>query len=253
MTHVVRTFATSALALALFVSIAGAQKPAESGDAKPIAATHRAPTTIQTIFLANAVEQNDLNDIQTALRNTLPEARIYGSASQDAITLRATAEEIEAARQLVAALDRPRKLYRLTYTIADFEGNKRTGERKFVLLAVAGKRTVFKQGSRLPVVTGAYAASKSDLSTQMQYVDVGLSIEATVSGSPEELRLFTKIEQSSPSEEKPAPGTQDPTFHQTALEESAELTPGKSLVLGSLDLPEATHRQQIEIAAELVR
>ncbi len=121
-------FVVLALAFALMPPRAGAQTKPEDNqpcEAKPAAPT--APETVQTFFLNNASEQNDLNDIQTDLRNVLHRAMIYGVLSQNAITVRATPEDLETARKLVADLDRPRKLYRLTYTITDIDGGKRVG------------------------------------------------------------------------------------------------------------------------------
>ena len=45
---------------------------------------------VQTFYLTNAWQQNDLNDVQTALRNVLPNAKVYGVASQNAIVMRGT-------------------------------------------------------------------------------------------------------------------------------------------------------------------
>jgi hypothetical protein len=74
-----------------------------------------------------------------------------------------------------------------------------------------------------------------------------------VNGSPDALDLHTKIEQSSLAEEKSASAPLDPVVRQTALDESSVLSPGKPLVLGSLDLPGTTRSQDIEVVAELVR
>ena len=43
---------------------------------------------MQTFYLTNAWQQNDLNDVQTALRNVLPNAKVYAVASQNAIVMR---------------------------------------------------------------------------------------------------------------------------------------------------------------------
>ena len=39
---------------------------------------------VQTFYLTNAWQQNDLNDVQTALRNVMTNAKVYGVASQNA-------------------------------------------------------------------------------------------------------------------------------------------------------------------------
>src|SRR6201996_157101 len=43
---------------------------------------------VQTFYLSNTAQQNDLNDIQTALRNLLVNAKLYGVPSQSAIVMR---------------------------------------------------------------------------------------------------------------------------------------------------------------------
>jgi general secretion pathway protein D len=63
---------------------------------------------VQTFYLANAWQQNDLNDVQTALRNVLPNAKVYGVQSQNAIVMRATPDELLLAAKLIDDLDKPR-------------------------------------------------------------------------------------------------------------------------------------------------
>lgn len=243
--------AACALAPIMLAPHAGAQtnaagsQPCEARPTPP-------PETVQTFFLNNATEQNDLNDISTDLRNVLPKARIVPEQGQNAITVRATEEDMAAAQKLIAELDRPRKLYRLTYTITEFENGKRTGSQHFVLLAVAGERTIFKQGSKVPIVTGTVEKETTAQSSEIQYLDIGLSIEATVSGSPENLMLRSKVEQSSLAGEKAATIAPDPVVQQTVLQGSSELAENNPLVLGSLDISGTTRRQEIEVVAELV-
>ena len=63
---------------------------------------------VQTFYLTNAWQQNDLNDVQTALRNVLPNAKVYGVASQNAIVMRGTPDKLLLAEKLVDDLDKPR-------------------------------------------------------------------------------------------------------------------------------------------------
>ena len=240
--------AALALAFVMMPLRAGAQTSPDT--TKPCDAKPAPPETVQTFFLTSTSDQNDLNDIQTDLRNNLPRARIYGLPPQDAITVRATAEDMETAQTLIAALDRPKKLYRLTFTITDIDSGKRTGSQEFVVLALPGRSSNLKQGMRVPIVTGKEEGPGA--TAQMQYVDVGLSIEAFVTGTPGGLTLHAKVEQSSLAEEKPS-ATQDPVMRQTVLDDSSELTPGKPLVLGSLAFPGTARRQEIAVTAELVR
>ena len=63
---------------------------------------------VQTFYLTNAWQQNDLNDVQTALRNVMPNAKVYGVQSQNAIVMRGTPDELLLAQQLIDDLDKPR-------------------------------------------------------------------------------------------------------------------------------------------------
>jgi type II secretory pathway component GspD/PulD (secretin) len=240
----------AAFALAFAVPTAGAQTQPSTSDSQ------RKPNneSVQTFYIANG-DMNALNDIQTALRNMFPQARIYGSITQAGITVRATPEDMNGVQKLIATLDQPRKVYRLTYTITDVDAGKRTGAQHFTVLAAVGQRSILKQGSRIPVVTGVSGEHRDNqnLTSQMQYVDAGLSIEATVSGSADSLTLRSKIEQSSPADELPVSSTHNPRFRQTVLDETLQLAQGKPLVLGSFDFPGSTRHQEVEVVAELVR
>jgi type II secretory pathway component GspD/PulD (secretin) len=244
--------AAAALVVALLPPVAGGQTKPE--DAQPCEArlmAQAAPETVRTIFLTNASEPGDFNDIQTDLRNALPKAKIFAIQAQNAITIRATAEDMEIAQKLIADLDQPRKLYRLTYTITDIDAGKRGGSQQFTVLVRPGEKSTFKQGSRVPIVTGTYDGQPPG--TQVQYQDIGLSISAQVSGSPDSLIVHTKIEESSLGEEKSVAAAQDPVVHQTVFDEPSVLSNGKPLVLGSVDLPGTTQSQEIKVVAELVR
>lgn len=63
---------------------------------------------VQTFYLSNSAQANDLNDIQTALRNVLSNAKLYGVPSQNAIVMRATPDELLLAQKLVNDLDKAR-------------------------------------------------------------------------------------------------------------------------------------------------
>lgn len=63
---------------------------------------------VETFYLTNAWQQNDLNDVQTALRNVLTNVKVYGVASQNAIVIRGTPDELLLAQKLVNDLDKAR-------------------------------------------------------------------------------------------------------------------------------------------------
>jgi general secretion pathway protein D len=63
---------------------------------------------VQTFYLSNAWQQTDLTDVQTAIRNLLPNAKVYAVASQNAIVMRATPDELLLAEKLINDLDKAR-------------------------------------------------------------------------------------------------------------------------------------------------
>lgn len=86
----VSVLAGIALALTIFVPCAGAK--AQDTEAKPAEA--KLPGTVETLYLTNSTSVNDLNDVLTDLRNMLPRAKLYGIQSQNAISIRATTEDL---------------------------------------------------------------------------------------------------------------------------------------------------------------
>ena len=230
--------------LALFTQGARAQQPA---DLKSNAASY------QTLYLTNLTGQSDANDIQTALRNMLPEARLFYVPSQSALCIRGTSEDLSLAQKIISDLDRNKKIYRLTYTITEVEGGKRAAPQHFSIIVASGSKTDLKQGSKVPIVTGTTDTGPGSLTSQVQYQDVGIMIEASLSAYTDGVRLHTKIAEASVADEKSGIGVQDPIFRQTSLEGTSTLALGKPLVLGSLDLPGSTRHQEVEVVAEVVR
>ena len=105
----------------------------------------------------------------------------------------------------------------------------------------------------MPVVTGDINDKAAPPNSQVQYVDVGLNVEATLGSYSDGLKLQTKIEQSTVADEKSGVGSQDPILHQTLLETTAALHPDKPLIVGSLDIPGSTRHRQVEVVSELVQ
>jgi general secretion pathway protein D len=65
-------------------------------------------SAVQTFYLTNAWQQNDLTDIQTAIRNVITGIKIYGVPSQNAIVIRGTPDELMLAQMLINDLDKAR-------------------------------------------------------------------------------------------------------------------------------------------------
>jgi hypothetical protein len=211
--------------------------------------TKSSPEIYETIYLTNLTQQNDANELLTDLRNMLPSAKTYYVQSQSAISIRASAEDIALARKMLSDLDKTKKIYRLTYTMTEKDNGKTIGVQHFSMIVASGSMSVLKQGSRVPVGTNTSSAG----SNEVTYLDLGQEIQASLDGYLDGVRLRTKVVQSSIAEEKSSIGTQDPIIRQTTLEGTSTLVQGKTLVLGTLDVPGSTRQQEVEVVSEFVR
>jgi type II secretory pathway component GspD/PulD (secretin) len=209
---------------------------------------------VQTFYLNNATQVNDANEITVALRNLLPpDVKTYLAPNQNAIMMRATADELALAQKIISDLDRPKKTYRLTYTTVETEGSKRVGVQHFAMVVAAGQRTVMKQGSKVPIATGSYSASgNTGAQTQITYLDVGMNFDVTLDELANGARLRSKVEQLSIAEQTSGVGVADPIIRQSTLEGTSFLTLGKPLVLGSIDIPGSTRHLDVEVVMEQV-
>lgn len=212
-------------------------------------ADSRRAEAVRTFTIHHLTAPSDLSDLANDLRNMLPGMRIYGSSPSAVISVRGTAEEIEQAQRLITDMDRPRDAYRLTYTITEKDGGRSGQQQHVSLIVLDGNRTDLKQGDRIPIVTGTTEKEAQGSNSQVQYLDVGMSVEVSL----ENARLRTKIEQTAVSEEKSGVGAQDPIVRQTKWEGASPLVEGKPVLLGSLDVPGTTRHREIEVLAERIQ
>jgi hypothetical protein len=152
--------------------------------------------------------------------------------------------------------ERVPQTYRLTYTITESDGAKRLGTQHFsVTVNPDTKDAEVKLGSRVPIATGSYnvGSQTTPANVQFQYVDVGLNIAARVREFSAGVEVYSKLEQSSVAEEKSTIGSNDPVIRQATVQNTAMLTPGKPVMLGSLDVPGSTRHLDIEVVLEIVK
>lgn len=207
----------------------------------------------QTFFLHHAAERDQATEIVSVLRNELSSARVMYVDTQRAISVEATANDMATAQKIVADLDRPIATWRLTYTLTQSDGGQPAGTpQRVTVIITQGSRTNLKLGTKVPLVTGS-TGKDSDPSTQVQYIDTGLNLDAKIEGASDTPLLETSVEQSSVADERSGIGTQDPMIHQTKLEEQVNLAEGKTITIGTLDLPGSTRQEKVEVTAERVR
>jgi Bacterial type II/III secretion system short domain len=251
-------FARGIFGVTLALVLSGQGAPAQTTDSaaskqdNPPARVDTRP--YQAFYLATSSQQNDANEVVVAIRNILPpEIKVYLVPSQNAIVVRATPDQLVLVQKIINDLDRPRKAYRLVYTITEMDGDKRIGSQRFAMIVAAGQRTTLKEGSKVPIETGSFAANSSGTQTQMTYLDVGMNFDATLDEFANGVRLRSKVEQLSVAEPMTGVNFRDPVIRQSVLEGTSFLVLSKPLILGSMDVPGSTRHLDIEVVMELVR
>ena len=206
---------------------------------------------VHTFYLTNVTNQNDANELSTLLRNMVrPEDRVYFLPSKNAIVLRGSQDDITLAQHLIAELDRPKKVYKLTYTLTEVESGKRIGVQHFDVVVLSGQKVFLKQGSKVPIVTGTTENGTKAPSNQFTYLDVGINIDAEVIQGGDRVTLKTKVERSSVAEEASVFGAQDPVIRQAVVEGEVNLQDGKPLIIGSMDVVGSTRHIDIDVVAQ---
>lgn len=211
---------------------------------------------VQTFYLSNASTANDGNEVLTGLRLILdPTVKLYLIPSQNAIAINALPDELTLAGKLIADWDHPRRAYRLTYTIAESDGGKRVGVQHFVMDVVSGDRTTLKNGSKVPVITGSYNADTSKgavgSQTQFTYLDIGILIDATLTGTAAGGVLKSSVEQSSIAPDKSS--VDDPVVREAKLEGIYNLPLGREVPLGAIDVAGSTRHLDISCRLDPVQ
>lgn len=238
-----------AAVLAIALTGAGAHAQTEDTTTKPIS------YTTQVFYLSNISTVNEATEVVTAIRNMLdPHDKVFLVQAQNALFVQGPPDHLLLAKKLLDDLDHPRKTYRLTYTITEVDDGKRAGTQHYSMVLVSGQRTAMKQGSKIPVATGTVSENGSIATqTQFTYLDIGLNFDATLDESVNGVRLRSKAEQSSLGADKTIAGVTEPVVRQTVLEGTSILTPGKPLILGTLDIPDSTRRLDIEVVMDVVK
>jgi hypothetical protein len=144
--------------------------------------------------------------------------------------------------------------YRLTYTVTVSDAGKRTGVQHFTMtISAPTNRMTLKMGEKIPLATGSYSADgkSTGAQTQFTYLDVGLNVDASLIEEANGVQLVSKLEQSSVA---PVPvkilDVSEPVIRQLVLTNTSVVTPGKAVVIGSLDIPDTTRHSDIEVTVE---
>lgn len=130
-------------------------------------------------------------------------------------------------------------LYRVDFAIRDSSEPAAKAVRRYSMLLENGRKSVIRTGQRVPIPAPQ----------GVQYVDVGVNIDASLRDRENKLYLTADVELSSAN---PQAGT-PPVIANTKASLSTLVTPGKPLVLASIDDPVTQRRLDIETTVTMVK
>lgn len=249
----------SALATALASPSALAQA-SETTHSDPCQ-TPSGPITTKTFYLTNTNTDNRVNLDGSELLGTLRHMlcsndKVDIFPAQNAIVVQASPDRLALAENLISELDRPRKAYRLTYTLTELNAGKTIGTQHYSMVVVRGQHTTMKEGDKIPVAIGSFSngasssAANAGVQTQFTYLDIGMNFDATLNEATGGFQLDSKVEQSSLGQPSTIAGVTEPVVRQTVLQGTSFLTPGKPILLGSIDTPDSTHHFDIAVVLD---
>jgi len=202
----------------------------------------------QTFYLKYATSANDINEIATAIRQLLsPDDKTFVVPTQNAIVIRGIPEDMALVQKVLDNLDRPKKAFRLTYTVTEVDGANRIGAQHYSMDIVDGQQTTTQQDSRVPVPTGS--KDEHGQFTSFTYEDVGITFDATLQVQSGDAKLKSSIDQTSIADASTS-GLSAPVIRHSNLKGTYVLAPNKPLVLGSMDIPGSTRHLEIEVLME---
>lgn len=143
--------------------------------------------------------------------------------------------------------------YKVDISLSEFDEGKKTNTRSFAAnVEENGAVSVVKLGDRVPVMTGTFSPSDKlqQVTTQFQYVDVGLNISCYVRERQGRLGVTVALEQSSVTfadKDVLRTAPNQPVIRQMKMENTAFVTLGKPILIASVDDPgKVNHKYTVE-------
>lgn len=132
--------------------------------------------------------------------------------------------------------EKPMHAYRIDFSISELEDGKKINTRHYALDLNSGNWNRTKIGTRVPVSTPQ---------TPLQYMDVGTSFDCKLAERGDDLDLDFRSDFSNFSSPGELHSTQ-PIVRQININGSTIATPGKPILIGSVDDPNSNRQFQLE-------
>ena len=141
--------------------------------------------------------------------------------------------------------ERPLSYYKLEYVFREVQDGKTINSRSYMMTVENNDRGETKTGARVPVPMGP-----GGLSTQYQYMDVGINISCRVTGRNDFASVRTSVDISSFAKPEQESSLGNQVVVRSMRTEMAAVVPlGKQTLIGSIDDVNSTKRYEISLTA----
>ena len=145
--------------------------------------------------------------------------------------------------------------YKVEFNIRDVGDAAGKAGRHYTLLLEAGRKAVFKVGSRVPVATGSFQPGVGGVgvnplvNTQYTYLDLGVNIDCIVEERNGKMAMHGGLDLSTVAQHEAASraaNPPNPTVVQTKVELDTAIEAGKPTVIAAIDDPVTARQLQVE-------
>ena len=140
--------------------------------------------------------------------------------------------------------ERPHHTYKIDVLLTESEGGKTVNSRTYTILVNDGDTGRIRQGDRIPVNVGGVPGKEGSIPNQIQYMDVGFSLDCRLAQTDDGLFMGTVLDMSSLAPEQGASG--NPIVRQQRYQTGSLVQPGKRSVIANVDELDSKRRLQIE-------
>jgi hypothetical protein len=143
-------------------------------------------------------------------------------------------------------------IYQVKFSIRDASDAAAKSTRNYSLITAANRKATFRVGDRIPLATAAFQPGPSGstpvVSTQFQYLDIGVSIECIIADIGGKVGMHGNIDLSTIEhhDSKGAAVNPNPTVGQTRLELDTAVALGNPTIVASIDDPVNMRKLEVE-------
>jgi hypothetical protein len=136
--------------------------------------------------------------------------------------------------------------YKIDVVLTESDGAKTVNSRTYTMLVNDGDAGRIRQGDRIPISVGGVipGGKEAPVPNQIQYMDVGFSLDCRLRETDDGVFVGTVLDMSSLAPEQGASG--NPIVRQQRYQTGSFVQPGKRTVIANVDELDSKRRLQIE-------